>query len=76
METMPAQKVNPFTALTGGCDPSFSGYNDEQSSASWQDNASDLSAIGAGKYIGGVVTWLIPHIPPSRKAYALKWQPF
>ena len=63
METMPAQKLIPLQ-LWPGFDPSFSGHNDEQSSASWQDYASDLSAIGAGKYIGGVVSWLIPHIPP------------
>ena len=31
-----------------GFDPSFSGHNDEQSSASGQDYASDRSAIGAG----------------------------
>ena len=75
METMPDQKVNPLL-LWPRFDPSFSGHNDEQSSASWQDYASDLAALGTGKYIGGVVTWLIPHIPPSLKAYALKWQPF
>ena len=31
-----------------GFDPSFSGHNDEQSSASGHDYASDRSAIGAG----------------------------
>ena len=104
IETMPTREINPFTALTRirsqflrtqwstsnhqrvdtttpqtaepsglaqlwpGFDPSFSGHNDEQSSASWQDYASDLSAIEAGKYIGGVVSWLIPHIPPITKS--------
>ena len=53
-----------------GFDHSLSGYIDEQSSASGQGYASDLSAIG------GVVTWLIHHIPPQLKSYALKWQPF
>ena len=41
------QKLIPL--LPGlGFDPSFSGHNDEQSSASGQDYASDRSAIGAG----------------------------
>ena len=46
-------------------DPSFSGHNTEQSSASGQEYASYLSAIGSVKYIGGVLTWLIPHKSPN-----------
>ena len=53
------EKLIPFLPWPG-FDPSFSGHNDELSSASGQDYA---SGIGADKYIGGVVTWLIPHIP-------------
>ena len=45
---MPARKINPFA----GVDPSFSWHDDEQSSsASGQDYASDRSAIGAGSRV-------------------------
>ena len=41
------EKLNPLPTCPG-FDPSFSGHNDEQSSASGQNYASDRSAIGAG----------------------------
>ena len=42
-----SEKLNPLPPWPG-FDPSFSGHNDEQSSASGQDYASDRSAIRAG----------------------------
>ena len=50
IETMPAREINPFTALTR-IRSQFPWHNDEQSSASGQDYASDRSAIRAGKTI-------------------------
>ena len=48
--TMPAEKLIPLPCLLPwpGFDPSFSGYNDEQSWVSGQYYASYRSAIGAG----------------------------
>ena len=45
-----------------GFDPSFSGHNDEQSSASEQDYASNRSAIGAGCAVLGMTIIILCNV--------------